>query len=153
MFLFCFLENKLQLQKGDIEMTRIPEHDRDMIEKAIYLPMVITIFNRDLHIIDTGGFKLKKPYQKLVEEALQRVQKDLTEVRKYLRMKKIKVSEIERDKTFTMYCFIYKGYEEHHNYFNPRLRNKTEELLEYYLIHGMDSVDQIKLKNGESKRE
>lgn len=121
-------------RKGDIKVTRIPEHDRDMIEKAIYLPMVITIFNRDLKIIETGGFKLKKPYQKLVEKALIRVQKDLTEVRKYLRIEKIKVSEMGRDQTFTMYCFIYKGYEEHHNYFNPRLRNKTEELLEYYLI-------------------
>ena len=40
-------------RKGDIKVTRIPEHDRDMIEKAIYLPMVITIFNRDLKIIET----------------------------------------------------------------------------------------------------
>lgn len=118
-------------------MTRIPGHDRDMIEKAIYFPMVITIFNRDLKAIETGGFKLKKPYQKLVEAALIRVQKDLTEVRKYLRDEKIKVSEIQRDQTFTMYCFIYKGYEEHHNYFNPRLRNKTEELLEYYLTQSL----------------
>lgn len=118
-------------------MTRIPEHDRDMIEKAIYLPMVLTIFNRDLKIIETAGFKLKKPYQDLVEKALIRVQKDLTEVRNYLRMEKMKVSEIGRDETFTMYCFIYKGYEEHHNYFNPRLRNKTEELLAYYLLQSI----------------
>lgn len=118
-------------------MTRIPEHERDMIEKAIYLPMIITIFNRDLKIIEMGGFKLKRPYQRLVEKALKRVQKDLTEVRNYLRIQKIKVSEMGRDETFTMYCFIYKGYEEHHNYFNPRLRNKTEELLEHYLIQSI----------------
>lgn len=116
-------------------MTRIPEHERNMIEQAIYLPMVITIFNRDLQIIETSGFKLKKPYLKLVEEALKRVHQDLATVRKYLRNEKIKVSEIQRDKIFTMYAFIYKGYEEHHNYFNPRLRNKTEELLAHYLIH------------------
>lgn len=123
-------------------MTRIPEHDRNMIEKAIYFPMVITIFNRDLKIIESSGFKLKKPYLKLVEDALKRVQHDLINVRKYLRHKNIKVSEIQRDKTFTMYSFVYKGYEEHHNYFNPRLRNKTEELLMYYLLQeNSQSVD------------
>lgn len=115
-------------------MTRIPENDRNMIEKAIYLPMVIIILNRDLKIIEASGFKFKKPYQELVENALKRVQQDLAEVRKYLRKEKIKVSEMKRDDTFTMYCFIYKGYEEHHNYFNPRLRNKTEELVTYYLF-------------------
>ena len=90
-------------------MTRIPEHDRDMIEKAIYLPMVITIFNRDLKIIETGGFKLKKPYQKLVEKALIRVQKDLTEVRKYLRIEKIKVSELKEMKHSLCIASFTKG--------------------------------------------
>ena len=33
-----------------------------------------------------------------------------------------------------MYMFIYKGYEEHHNYFNPRIRNKVQELMEMYLL-------------------
>lgn len=115
-------------------MTRIPEHDRDMIEKAIYLPMVITIFNLDLAVIEKSSFKLKKPYQELVEEALRIVQQELTVVRSFLRKENIKVSEMKRDKDFTMYSFIYKGFEEHHNYFNPRLRNKTEELLAYYLV-------------------
>lgn len=42
-------------------MTRIPEEERDLLEKAIYLPMVITILNRDLTIIDKSPFKLKNP--------------------------------------------------------------------------------------------
>lgn len=42
-------------------MTRIPEDDRNMIEKAIYLPMVITVLNRDLKVIEISPFKLKGP--------------------------------------------------------------------------------------------
>lgn len=114
-------------------MTRIPDHDRNVIEQAIYLPMVITILNRDLQIIDRSPFKLKKPYQELAEAALGAAQKDLAGVRQYLRGERIKVSEIKRDGDFTVYSFIYRGYEEKHSYFNPRLRNKTEELLAYYL--------------------
>ena len=115
-------------------MTRIPEDDRNMIEKAIYLPMVITVLNRDLKVIESSPFKLKRPYIELIEHALQSVQEDLVEVRRYLRKGNIKVSKLESDESFTMYCFLYKGYEEHHNYFNPRLRNKTEEILCYYLF-------------------
>lgn len=115
-------------------MTRIPEHDRNMIEQAIYLPMVITILNRDRVIIESSPFKLPKPYLELVEEALKSVERELAVVRKYLRKENIKVSELKRDEAFTMYCFIYRGYEEHHNYFNPRLKNKVEELLGYFLF-------------------
>jgi hypothetical protein len=114
-------------------MTRIPEHDRNIIEQAIYLPMVITILNRDLQVISQSPFKLPQPYIDIVEEALKVVQKELAEVRKYLRKENIKVSELKRDDAFTMYCFLYHGYEEHHNYFNPRLRNRVEELLAFYL--------------------
>ncbi len=42
----------LQLKELLEIMTRIPENDRDMMEKAIYLPMVLIILNRDLTIID-----------------------------------------------------------------------------------------------------
>ncbi|KQU16989.1 hypothetical protein ACFY5J_10475 [Peribacillus butanolivorans] len=115
-------------------MTRIPEDDRNMIEKAIYLPMVITVLNRDLKVIEISPFKLKRPYSELVEHVLKAVQEELAEVRRYLRKENIKVSEIKRDESFTMYCFLYKGYEEHHNYFNPRLRNKTEDLLCNYFF-------------------
>ncbi|KOR77792.1 hypothetical protein AM232_04385 [Bacillus sp. FJAT-21352] len=122
-------------------MTRIPEGDRNMIEKAIYLPMVITVLNRDLKVIEISPFKLKRPYSELVEHILKVVQDELAEVRRYLRKENIKVSQIKRDESFTMYSFLYKGYEEHHNYFNPRLRNKTEDLLCYYFFEKKPSRD------------
>lgn len=124
-------------------MTRIPEADRNMIEKAIYLPMVITILNRDLKVIESSPFKLKRPYSKLIERALKSVQEDLVEVRRYLRKGNIKVSKLNGDESFTMYCFLYKGYEEHHNYFNPRLRNKTEEILCYYFFERVHKPEKI----------
>ena len=124
-------------------MTRIPEEDRDMIEKAIYLPMVITILNRDLKVIETSPFKLKRPYSELIERALKSVQEDLAEVRRYLRKENIKVSKLNGDESFTMYGFLYKGYEEHHNYFNPRLRNKTEEILCHYFFERVYKPERI----------
>ena len=59
------------LFKGGIwTMTRIPEKDRDLMEMAIYLPMVLTILNRDLAIVNKSPFKLKQPYEELIENTI-----------------------------------------------------------------------------------
>ncbi|MDQ0224224.1 hypothetical protein CHH83_13115 [Bacillus sp. 7586-K] len=115
-------------------MTRIPNDVRDLIEQSIYLPMAISIFNRDLAVIEKSPFKLNRPYLTLVEEALKLAQKDLAIVKQHLRQQKIKVQEVERDEAFTLYSFLYNGYEEKHNYFNPRIRNKVTEIMEDYLF-------------------
>lgn len=115
-------------------MTRIPTHDRDYIEKAIYLPMLLTLLNRDLIVIEKSPFKLKNPYEELIKETMRVIQKDLAEVKHYLHKNNIKVERQKSDNVFTMYVFLYKGYEEYHNYFNPRLRNRVEELMRYYLL-------------------
>ncbi|MGE6379888.1 hypothetical protein [Peribacillus muralis] len=114
-------------------MTRIPTHERDIIEQEIYLPMLIKILERDRLIIEKAPFKFNNPYLELVEQAIKLVQKDLKVTKDHLRKQKTKVSEVKRDSDFTMYSFIYNGYEEFHNYFNPRLRNRCEELLRIYI--------------------
>lgn len=115
-------------------MTRIPTEDRNIMEKAIYLPMVLTILTRDLKAVETAPFKLKQPYVLLIEETLKQVQHELKAVSRYMRAHQLKVEESKRDESFTLFLFLYKGYEEYHNYFNPRIRNKVQELLEYYFI-------------------
>ncbi|SLK42618.1 Uncharacterised protein [Mycobacteroides abscessus subsp. abscessus] len=114
-------------------MTRIPEIERDMMEKAIYLPMLLTILNRDLQVIKISNFKLKQPYIELIENTMKAVQSELKNTKNYMYKHAMKIQEVNRDDAFTMFLFIYNGYEEYHNYFNPRLRNKVQELLEYYL--------------------
>jgi hypothetical protein len=115
-------------------MTRIPEKDRDILEQAIYLPMVLTILERDLQIIENSAFKLKRPYLDLVEETMKVIQINLADVKRYMKQNKLKVEKLKHDEAFTMYLFLYQGYEEQHNYFNPRIRNKVQELMTYYLF-------------------
>lgn len=119
---------------GGRMMTRIPTEDRDLLEKAIYYPMVLKVLERDLQIIKNSPFKLPNPYIAWISETIITIQKQLYFVKKEMKKKGIKVEEVKRDNTFTTFLFIYKGYEEHHNYFNPRLRNKVEELLTYFLF-------------------
>ncbi len=115
-------------------MTRIPEKERDILEQAIYLPMTLTILERDLQIIDKSAFKLKRPYLDLIEETMKVIQKDLADVKRFMKQNKLRVEKLKQDEAFTMYLFLYHGYEEQHNYFNPRIRNKVQELMTYYLF-------------------
>ena len=114
-------------------MTKIPSDDRDIIENAIYLPMVLTVLERDRLVFKKAPFKLNQPYICLVEETIKAVQKDLKIAKDKMRKGNMKVEQIGHDEAFTMYQFFYKGYDEQHNYFNPRIRNKVNELMEYYL--------------------
>ncbi|QHQ78398.1 carboxylesterase family protein [Bacillus sp. FSL K6-1560] len=115
-------------------MPNLQEEIYDLIERALFLPMAITIFNRDLAGIEESTLKLKHPYKQLISESLKIAQKDLMEVRKELRKRKIAIRETERDEAFTFYTFVIDGYEENHRYFNPRIREQVSELLTYYLF-------------------
>jgi hypothetical protein len=115
-------------------MTRIPDDDRNIMEKAIYYPMVLIVLNRDLAVVEKSPFKLKKPYLELIEETMKEIQRELAEVKQYMKKNKLQVTETKRDDAFTMYMFLYKGYEESHSYFNPRIRNKVQELIEGYFL-------------------
>ena len=125
-------------------MTRIPEKDRDILEQDIYLPMILTVLERDMQVIEKSLLKLKKPYLELVEETIKVVQREFSEVKRYMNQHSLKVDKLKQDDAFTMYLFLYKGYEEQHNYFNPRIRNKVQELMTYYLFKRHLNRQQIK---------
>lgn len=127
-------------------MTRIPEDDRNIMEQAIYLPMVLVVLNRDIGVINNSPFKLKKPYLNLIEDTMKFIQTELAGVKRYMKDNRLQVREIKRDEAFTMFMFLYKGYEEHHNYFNPRIRNRVQELMEYYLFKRWTMQEESRLR-------
>ncbi len=114
-------------------MPLIPAESLPYFEKMIYLPMVMTILERDREIVEKGPFKLKRPYVAIIDQAVKEAQRELKHTKLYLRQHNMKVIRGNRDDTFTEYVFFYGGYEEHRRYLNVRLRNRVEELLEVYL--------------------
>ncbi|RNF39388.1 hypothetical protein [Planococcus salinus] len=102
-------------------------------ENMIYLPMVLTILERDRALFETGAFKLNRPYIELVDGAIKQVQKELKETKIHMRKHHMKMLRGTGDDTFTEYVFYHGGYEDHRRYLNLRLRNRVEELLRVYL--------------------
>ncbi|KYD11427.1 hypothetical protein B4102_2155 [Heyndrickxia sporothermodurans] len=122
-------------------MKIIPDYERKIIEKAIYLPMLLTILDRDLTVINNCGFKLKSPYTEWIESTMKVIQTELGEVKRYMKQHDIKVGKMKTEESFTQYFYIYQGHETYHRYFNPRLRNRSEELLRYYLYERFQDRD------------
>ncbi|WP_342513031.1 hypothetical protein MKY34_20905 [Sporosarcina sp. FSL K6-1522] len=102
-------------------------------EKAIYLPMLLTVLKSDLESIEKGPFKLKGPYVKMLESATKRVRSELKGTEKYLHSHNMKVIRNQMDDLFTEYIFAHDDCQDHRRYLNIRLRNHTEELLDSYL--------------------
>ncbi|MED3661780.1 hypothetical protein NST62_02450 [Ureibacillus sp. FSL K6-8385] len=114
-------------------MAHIPIEAVPHLESAIYLPMLITILERDCRFIEQGPFKLKRPYLHLIEEAKRLAMSDLQEAKSYLKRRFLKVERGGSDDLFTEYRFYYKHVMEVRRYSNIRLRNRVEELLNLYL--------------------
>ena len=113
-------------------MPLIPQDALPKFENAIYLPMIISILKKDLGTIKNGPFKLKGPYIAIIDEALKQIRIELKQTNLYLKRNDMKMIKGENDGTFTVYKFIYGGYEDHRRYLNVRLRNRTEELIGVY---------------------
>lgn len=115
----------------------LKEEQMEHFEKAIYLPMILTILHKDQEIIDATPFKLKRPYKDLVDQAIKIVENEYRETRILMKKKQYKILPGTKDNTFTEYVFYYEGYEDHRKYMNFKLRNRTEELIRIYLMQGM----------------
>ncbi|MDW0113743.1 hypothetical protein QT711_11145 [Sporosarcina saromensis] len=113
----------------------IPGEAQPHFENLIYMPMLLTILSKDRQIFEKGSCKFNDPYIKLVDKALERVQADLKISSDYLRANKMKLIKGKTEETVTTYTFIYQGYEDQRRYLNARLKNRTAELMELYLLY------------------
>lgn len=117
------------------DMPLMPAESIPYFENRIYLPMLITILERDRVAIEGGPFKLKTPYLTLIDGALTLLRAELKETNAYLRRNNMQVIRGKSDETFTNYTFIRGGYEDIRRYSNVRLRNRSDELLgEYFAM-------------------
>ena len=113
-------------------MPLIPVDALPYFENMIYLPIIISILERDREVIETSSFKLKGPYINIVENTLKTVRAELKDTNTYARNRNLKLVKKGKDGSFTEYAFIHNGYEDIRRYMNIRLRNRTEELINEY---------------------
>ncbi|MDI7742900.1 hypothetical protein QMK38_12880 [Lysinibacillus fusiformis] len=114
-------------------MAHIPIEAVPYLEAAIYLPMLLIVLEKDQVQIETGQFKLKRPYIYLIDEARKYAEVDLRNAKAYLKSHQLRVVQGKRDEMFTEYQFHFKHSMDIRRYSNIRLRNHVEDLLKFYL--------------------
>lgn len=111
----------------------LPEQDKELAFQSIILNLLITALDRDIESINNYKLKLKKQHVLFMEKIRQRIQKDLTQVRKDMGRKGIKVFAMENtNEDFCSYRYLVRGYESRFNCFRPALKMHTEKLLAAY---------------------
>lgn len=85
--------------------------DEILVKRYILLPLIMTAFERDLHIIkDSGLFKSPDIYVEILEAALKTVTEDLSSVRLAFSKRGIKVYEENRFKDGIRAEYLCRGY-------------------------------------------
>lgn len=113
-------------------MPSLSTEDYRYFENAIYLPMLITVLERDAESFVSLPFKLPRPYITLVEQTLKRLRADLKVTSAYLTRYNMRLVREKIADDTTEYTFISSGFEERRKYSNAELRQKSEELLITY---------------------
>lgn len=106
----------------------------EQFENMIYLPMILTILDRDAKVIAETPVKFNKPYLAVIQSAIEKVHSDLKETHQYFRRNRMKLINEGNDGDFTEYRFIIGAEQYNRRYMNFRLRNRSQELLEIYLM-------------------
>ncbi len=101
-------------------------------EEMIYLPMLLTILERDSKLIQEQPFKFQKPYLVLIKRVADGIHSELANTHRYFREHQLQLIKEGNDGTFTSYLFIEGANEYQRRYMNHRLRNRSEELLNKY---------------------
>ncbi|HWL25734.1 MAG TPA: hypothetical protein VNR38_18625 [Ureibacillus sp.] len=124
-------------------MAHIPIEAVPYLEAAIYLPMLLVVLDKDYAQIEAGQFKLKRPYFHLIDEARKNALEDLKKTKAYLQHHRLKVVRGNSDELFTEYYFHYQQAMEVRRYSNIRLRNRVENLLDFYFKLALKDVKEV----------
>lgn len=85
--------------------------DEILVKRYILLPLIMTAYERDLHIItDSGLFKSPDLYAEILEIGLKAVTEDLSGVRKAFAKRGIKVYDEHRLKDGVQAEYMCRGY-------------------------------------------
>lgn len=115
-------------------MPSMTTEDYRYFENKIYLPMLITVLERDRETVLKSPFKLGRPYVAIIDKALDIVRADLKATDIYLKRRNMRLASEKLNGGSIEYTYIYMGYEERYKFTSDELRDKTEKLMSEYFV-------------------
>lgn len=108
-------EQYLSRRRGQQEQVRpgLPSKEEiELVRDYVLLPMILTIVDKNSTAIGLSSYSLKSLYVKASQVLMARIHADMSEVRKKMKTRNIKVFEEERVDSALYYRFVCRGYEE-----------------------------------------
>ncbi|MEK4360790.1 hypothetical protein NYE48_27675 [Paenibacillus sp. FSL M7-1455] len=118
----------------------ITDDDHALIKPYILLPIVLSAFERDLNVIKTA-VKTPDPYVDLISAAMDRVTRELTELRNEFRKRGIKVYELERTEVGYRAEYLCRGYQRTFSMLDGLVRTEGGILMRKFLGLDMREVE------------
>ncbi|NRR01250.1 hypothetical protein HP570_03250 [Brevibacillus sp. RS1.1] len=106
-----YLSRKNQ-QQEPVKPELPSKEELELIRDSVLLPMILTIVDKNSTEIGLSSFSLKNLYLKASQVLMAQIHLDLSEVRKKLKAKNIKVFQEERIDSALYYRFVCRGYED-----------------------------------------
>jgi len=95
--------------------------------------MLIKILEKDLLTIEETQLKFKRPYAKMIDQAINKAQSELKKSNIYLGRNNMKLIKFSSNKEFTEFIFSGIRFEERKKYSSGELKSRTEEIMSEYL--------------------
>ena len=114
--------------------TRLPtDEELKLIRHVVILPILITIVESNGRSVEIMVSPLQKLYLKATQALLQCIHADLTQVKKTLRERNIKVFEDDHIDGSLHYRFICRGYEDHFAMIRDVVRAELSTQIAHYI--------------------
>ncbi|TFB22065.1 hypothetical protein E3U55_07120 [Filobacillus milosensis] len=118
-------------------MRYLKDEEFEITSRFLFLSMAIIVLEKDIKQIETGAFKIKEPYLKLLRHMEQLAKNERKSLRAKMRKGQMDVVFVQKNDTFSTYLFIARGYEEERRYFNPAVRKKVEMLYQELMVEAL----------------
>lgn len=110
-------------------MRYLNDEELEAGSRFLFLSMALIVMQQDIRTIETGSFKIKEPYMKLLDNMMKEATNERRKLRSVMKKQDIKVVTLDQNDSFSSYLFICQGREEMRHYFNPAIRKKVEAIL------------------------
>ncbi|MFD1850030.1 hypothetical protein [Oceanobacillus bengalensis] len=110
-------------------MRYLKDEELQLASRFLFLSMAIVVLKQDIIQIQSGAFKIKEPYNDLIEKMISKAVNERRELRKTMEDMHIRVVKVNKNDSFSSYLFLSGGREEKRNFFNPAIRKHVELII------------------------
>ncbi|SET13795.1 hypothetical protein SAMN05216389_1063 [Oceanobacillus limi] len=118
-------------------MRYLTDEEVQLASRFLFLSMTLVVIKQDIDRFRQGEFKIKEPYVNLLEKMASEASNERKQLRKKMNKKKLQVTLLTKNDSFSSYLFLCQGKEEKRNYFNPAIRKKVEAIFQELMLKSL----------------